>query len=65
MTFVGMAKKCDPHTTAATAARVAKQAAKTLATAHELQQSLAAVRIQAHRLHQKLNINKNAVQLAG
>ena len=57
MTFVGMAKQCDPNRTAATAARVAKQAAKTLATAHELQESLAAVRIQAARLRQKLNIN--------
>ena len=57
MTFEGIAKKRDPNRTAATAARIAKQAAKTLATAHELQESLAAVRIQAERLHQKLNLN--------
>ena len=57
MTFVATAKKRDPNRTAATAARVARQAAKTLATAHKLQESLAAVRFQADRLHQKLNLN--------
>ena len=57
MTFVGTAKKRDPNRTAATAARVAREAAKTLATAHELNESLAAVRIQAERLHRKIKLH--------